>query len=97
MSFIKYTAGTVKIVMEYFQCVCFSDEHMFKLYFDKEDKQLHLIIFLRKFSFFRRIMPALKYLCGHESSYGHFDDFIFKKEDVTRLKNILEHVEKEIA
>ena len=94
MAFIKYTVGKVNHVIEYFQCACFSEDHLFKVHFDEEDLQLHVVIALNNFSFWRRLKKAYRYLCGKSCEYGHFDDFILKDEDITRLKEILIEVEK---
>ena len=94
MPFIKYTQGTVSEIEEYYQCACYSDEHVIKAMLDREDNQVHLIVGLKKFGFFGRIIPAIKYLFGHECKYGHFDDFIFQIEDVISFRKILELAER---
>lgn len=94
MAFIKYTQGPINTIEEYYQCSCFSDEHMVKVILYKEDKMLSLIIALRKFNFWNRIIPAIKYLFGYECKYGHFDDFLFQPDDITSFRKVLEEAEK---
>lgn len=97
MAFIKYTTGEVKTAEQYYQCACYSDEHMVKVYQDFEDNQVYLIIALRKFGFFRRLWAGIKYILGYECKFGHFDEFIFQSEDVTCFRKVLEQAEIKIA
>jgi hypothetical protein len=44
---------------------------------------------LVKYGFFVRVKYALKYIFGYKSRFGAFDEFIFKPEDLTKLKEYL--------
>lgn len=43
-------------------------------------------------SFWKRIKNAIKYIFGHRSIYGDFDEFIFKKEDANKLQAIVDYL-----
>ena len=92
MAFIKYTTGVVNEIEEFYQCACHSEEHLIKVYIDLETNQAHLIVALKKFGFFKRLIQGIKYLFGHESDFGHFDDFIFNAEDIPQFIKTLERV-----
>lgn len=34
----------------------------------------------------------MKYICGHRSIYGDFDEFIFDVDDADRLQIIVDHL-----
>lgn len=94
MAFIKCTSGVVKTVKEYYQCSCYSDEHLIKVFLNLEDNQLILTVGLRKFNFFQRLVAGIKYIFGYECKCGHFDEFVFQPEDITRFKKVLEKAEE---
>lgn len=76
---------------EYFECSCNSSQHTLKFEFD-DDKELPLIyvsIFLSEFPWYMRLFEALKYVFGYKCRYGHFDEFILKKQDCDRLIDII--------
>ena len=51
---------------------------------DKEDNFVYIQIHLCKAPFWKRLIRGIKYIFGHTSRYGHFDEMIFEKEE---LKN----------
>lgn len=82
---------------EYFECVCFSDEHMLKFILDdgkidnKKDyePELYCGIFLEETSFFSRLYKAIKYVFGYKCKYGHFGNWVLNKNDADKLKELL--------
>ena len=42
--------------------------------------------------FLKRVWSAIKYIFGYRSKYGHFDEFIFNKEDSDKLQKIVNHL-----
>jgi hypothetical protein len=47
-------------------------------------------VFLSNGPWYSRLVSGLKYIFGHKSRYGHFDEFILRAEDCDRLISVLE-------
>ena len=43
----------------------------------------------------KRIIHAVKYIFGHRSAYGDFDEFIFNPKDADRLQSVVDHLRTE--
>lgn len=77
-------------------CSCGSYEHQinFDYWEDSDgDKDMYLTIHLASYPFWKRLWRGLKYIFGHKSNYGNFDEFILSKEHAKALHevaNILE-------
>ena len=83
--------------IEFFQCNCYSDEHVLKFSLDTEpeDPTLYTSIFLNKNrNFFKRLGIAFKYVFGYKCKYGHFDCFEMRKDDIDRFLNLIEEYKK---
>ena len=71
---------------EVFICDCHSLEHHFVLWYDEEDNELHLTVHLvARAQWWKRIMPALRYIFGYNGRYGEYDNVILQPEDRDRL------------
>ena len=80
---------------ELFICACNSVEHQLIMsYFaDEEDREVYCSMHLKpERNIFKRIWKAIKYIFGHRSIYGDFDEFIFKQEDADRLQQIADYL-----
>jgi hypothetical protein len=67
--------GCEPFIIEHFNCECHHPEHAFSLTFDKEEGDLYLNIFLSpRIKWYKRIIPAIKYILGYKSKFGHFDE-----------------------
>ena len=79
---------------EYFECQCSSPEHLWRVWFDDDpsDPCIFMSVFLSNAPWYSRIVSGLKYIFGHKSRYGHFDEFILKAEDCDRLIEVLERL-----
>lgn len=77
-----------------FICQCDSPEHQltFNYFPDERGGDVYLWIHLKPDSFWKRIKNAVKYIFGHRSIYGDFDEFIFKKEDANKLQAIVDYL-----
>jgi hypothetical protein len=63
--------------------------------FTYDDNEVYVSIHLiPEYNIFKRIWNAIKYIFGYKCKYGHFDEFIFDKTDVKKLKKIIEYLEK---
>lgn len=78
---------------EFFECICFSDEHTLRFLFDEKDNTLYTTIFLHQYrNIIKRIWIAIKYTFGYRCKYGHWDCWELKKEDISRLIKTLKQV-----
>jgi hypothetical protein len=78
----------------WFTCECSSPEHSFRVaYFksdDPADRELYVSVFLQEFSLPKRVWEAIKYVIGIKSRYGHWEEVILRRDDVSRLCGLLE-------
>ena len=58
------------------RCACFSVEHQMIIDYDEEDNLAYVEIHLKPLPFFERVWHAIKYVFGHRSRYGDFDEMI---------------------
>lgn len=61
-------------------CACSSNEHQVIIRKDEEDRMLFLSVHLAKKSFFKRLWLALRYVCGHTSRHGAWEEVILEGE-----------------
>lgn len=61
-------------------CACHNIEHQLHVFKDDEDKIVYLSVHLVSGSFWQRLKNGIKYIFGHKSIYGDFDEFLFKEE-----------------
>lgn len=80
----------MKTVDEVFICKCYNTEHQLIFSYFTDEKEVYVSVHLiPEYKIFRRIWKAIKYIFGHRSIYGHFDEFIFKPEDADKLQSIV--------
>lgn len=79
---------------EFFICQCNSTEHqlIFSYFTDDKFGDVYVTVHLVPDTFWKRIRNAIKYVFGHRSKYGDFDEFIFKKEDANKLQAIVDYL-----
>lgn len=70
-------------------CDCNSTEHQIVIRHDVEENEVYMQVYLHKWSFWRRLIVAVKYLFGYHCRYGHWDTFTFKKEHAIKLRQIV--------
>ena len=78
-------------------CHCNSIEHLisFSWVEDKElEGEVYMEVHLKPLSFWKRLKHGFKYICGYRCMYGDFDEVILKKEDVHKLKKVVEFLKK---
>jgi hypothetical protein len=75
-------------------CDCNSNEHQIIIYFDEELGSAYLQIHLTKRKFWQRLKAGIKYIFGYKSRFGHWDEFIFKPEHASKLKEIAEKISR---
>ena len=79
---------------EFFICQCNNAEHQLIFSYFKDDNfgDVYVTVHLVPDSFWKRIKNAIKYIFGYKSKYGDFDEFIFKKEDASKLQNVVNYL-----
>ena len=77
-------------------CQCESIEHQtsFSWIGDDKDGDVYMEVHLAPLGFWQRVINSIKYIFGHRSKYGDFDEMIIKKEDVRKLEKIVEYLKK---
>lgn len=80
---------------EFFECACGGDEHTIRFMLD-DDGRVYSTVFLNNYrSFWKRIWVATRYVFGYKCKYGHWDCWIMRYEDISRLRQMLDKMEKE--
>lgn len=80
-----------------FICECHNTEHQLIFnYFDEDDTVYVSVHLVPEYRIWKRIINAIKYIFGHRSRYGHFDEFIFQKKDAHKLAKIAKHLDKNV-
>ncbi len=66
-------------------------------YYDDDDiKEVYCTVHLNpRRNIFKRIISAVRYIFGHRSIYGEFDEFIFKPSDADRLQSVVDFLRSE--
>jgi uncharacterized protein (UPF0297 family) len=72
-------------------CQCLSPEHTLQFIYDEEDKEIHTRVYLNQYrTFWKRILVAIKYVFGYKCSYGDWDTFIMRQEDLEKIIKMCE-------
>ena len=79
---------------KFFICQCNSAEHqlIFSYFTDDKFGDVYVTVHLVPDTLWKRIRNAIKYIFGHRSKYGDFDEFIFKKEDANKLQSVVDYL-----
>ena len=75
-------------------CACHSPEHQMIIDYDEEDNLAYVEIHLAPLPFFKRLKNGIKYIFGHRSIYGDFDEMILTNEYGAYLKDLGEKLIK---
>jgi len=92
---------------EFFECTCYSDEHLLRFTLSLEDgpmelSEIYVSVYMdNRRGFWRRLWLALRYTFGYQSRYGAFGNWTMRYEDAARLRSMLDrltqHVERQRA
>jgi hypothetical protein len=83
-------------------CECHSVEHQILFTYNEEisndwPPEVYMQVYLNSYhTIWRRVVIAFKYIFGHKSRYGAWDEFIFNKEDVHKLEGLVKYLKKDI-
>lgn len=81
-----------------FICDCQSTEHqiifqMWKQDFANDDcRYVSATVHLIHCSFLKRLVGGIKYIFGHKSRFGNFDEFLFQPEDADNLQKVVDNL-----
>jgi len=76
-----------------FICACSSLEHQLFFWWDYGSDMLYVESHLHSNrNFWGRLKYALKYVFGHKSNYGSWDEFLFSEESLTKLQTFLNNL-----
>lgn len=76
-------------------CECSSCEHQMIVRWDGSDNEVYVEVHLADSKgFWKRMWHGLKYIFGHKSRYGAFDEIILRKEDVKSIQKIVDHLKQ---
>lgn len=84
-----------------FVCSCHSTEHQMVVLYGEDEindvkyPEVYIHTHLVKRPFWQRLGYGLKYIFGHQSKYGAFDEFIINPDDVEGIKKIVKYLKKE--
>lgn len=83
-------------------CECHSDEHQYIFYYSEEEIEdgktvpmvyvhPHLITYK---SFWERVVAAVKYVFGHRTKYGNWDEFMISPKDADKFQEIVNYLKR---
>lgn len=83
-------------------CSCLHPEHQLRFHYDpefygedvEERGLLQVEVFLTDGGFWRRLKTGIKYIFGHKSSFGHFDEILIDKPEIVKLQQLLNSITK---
>jgi len=79
-------------------CDCRSDEHqvIFHADVDGEDPVVYMHVHLTDWTpWYKRLVHGIKYIFGHTSRYGDWDEFILTKEHAKQFRVLAKHLDDE--
>lgn len=80
---------------ELFICECHNVEHQIVMSYFEDEKEVYCNIYLNpERNVIKRIIHAIKYIFGHRSVYGDFDEFIFNPKDADKLQDVVNHLKQ---
>ena len=80
---------------EIFICDCHSLEHQFAIWYDEEYNNIYIEPHLSlSGNWFFRFKSRIKYLFGHESRFGAFDELIINNDDIPKIRKYFDKVEE---
>jgi hypothetical protein len=82
--------------LEHLACFTFFDDNVVV---DNEGTEMNfkyvtLSVHLKKLPFFKRLVNGVKYIFGHTSVYGDYDEFIIGKEYASKFRKVAKYLEK---
>ena len=72
-------------------CDCEDVRHqiIIEQFIEDNNNDIYATIHLAPYSFFKRLWNGLRYIFGYRCDFGDFEEFIFKKEHIKALEEIV--------
>lgn len=74
---------------EHIICGCSNVEHSIFFSTIEGDDDVYMSIHLVPLPFFERLVNGIRYIFGHRSKYGDFDEIIITKKDVGKVEKVV--------
>lgn len=77
-------------------CACHDVNHsmMYETDVVDNEKFVYLSIHLNKVPFHKRLIYAIKYIFGHQNSFGAFEEFIIDKSNIQGFEDIVKFIKE---
>lgn len=79
--------SNLRLRSEILKCVCHSKEHEIEFAYD--DTLFYCFIHLTPKRFFQRLKNGIKYIFGHRSIYGDFEEILFDLKELKKLDSLI--------
>ena len=76
-------------------CKCENTEHQMIFRTVEGSDEVYVSIFLRPDTWWRRIAHGIKYIFGHRSRYGDFDELILRQSDVSKFEKVVDYLKRQ--
>lgn len=83
----------MKELEEIIICACENVEHQVIIRTVEGWEEVAVAIHLKHLPFHKRLWHGIKYIFGHKSKYGDFDEIIIAPKDVDKIKKVVEWLE----
>ena len=72
-------------------CKCHDVNHQIVIEWFEEDGEFEVYaeVLLKPHGFWKRLWTGIRYICGHRSKCGDFDEFMFSEEHIRALERIV--------
>ena len=85
---------------EYFECQCYSPDHIFRLMIEKDidpdgfPPELYFEPQLTPLPFFKRLWRGIKYIIKPSCRYGHWDCICLTVDQIPKFRKMLDRFEE---
>lgn len=91
----QHSISTENMAPYVFICECCSTEHQIIVQHDTDDNLVYCHIHLINQSFWNRLKSGIKYIFGYHCRFGHWDEFIWRPEHATKLRELADLLSKQ--
>lgn len=75
-------------------CECSSAEHTIVFSYWEGEPEVYVSIHLAKLPLWKRIAHTVKYILGHRSKYGDFDEIILGTKNYEKMTELVQHLKQ---
>lgn len=77
--------GPTKQKTEVLRCLCSNNEHILIVDKFSDDPIIYIHVHLTPHKWYKRIWKGIKYIFGHQSNYGEFQEILTTKQELQNL------------